>query len=118
MSPTLDEIVRDHGERLEELERGHLEVIAALGAPPDPSRGTPGTGMAGTLSQVAIDVREIRGATIATLDGPARSAGQHGVQFAGNRLFTFFQRLGTECIQILQFRCIPGDNNASTQMSG
>jgi hypothetical protein len=60
MSPTLDEIVREHGERLETLERGHLEVIATLGAPPDPSRGTPGTGMAGTLSQVAIDVREIR----------------------------------------------------------
>lgn len=60
MSPSLDEIVREHGERLEELERGHLEVIATLGAPPDPSRGTPGTGMAGTLSQVAIDVREIR----------------------------------------------------------
>jgi hypothetical protein len=60
MSPTIDEIVREHGERLETLERGHLEVIATLGAPPDPSRGTPGTGMAGTLSQVAIDVREIR----------------------------------------------------------
>jgi hypothetical protein len=60
MSPTLDEIVREHGERLETLERGHLEVIATLGAPPDPSRGTPGTGLAGTLSQVAIDVREIR----------------------------------------------------------
>ncbi len=52
--------MREHGERLETLERGHLEVIATLGAPPDPSRGTPGTGMAGTLSQVAIDVREIR----------------------------------------------------------
>ena len=40
MSPTLDEIVREHGERLETLERGHLEVIATLGATLSGDSGT------------------------------------------------------------------------------
>lgn len=43
-----------------DLRRGLAEVRELIGRPPDPSRGTGGTGMAGTLSQVATDVRELR----------------------------------------------------------
>ncbi len=62
---TEDEITTEHRiENLEtgqqELRRGQAELRELIGRPPDPSRGTHGTGMAGTLSQVATDVRELR----------------------------------------------------------
>lgn len=45
---------------LQELRRGQAETRELIGRPPDPSRGTHGTGMAGTISQIAVDVRELR----------------------------------------------------------
>lgn len=44
----------------QELRRGQAELRELIGRPPDPSRGTHGTGIAGTVSQIATDVRDLK----------------------------------------------------------
>ena len=50
--------------RFEEQGRDISDIKRVLGRPPDPSTSTDGTGMAGTLAQVAVDVKAMKGAKL------------------------------------------------------
>lgn len=58
--PVCDTVECTQAYRIEALEDGLRDVIESIGRPPDPSRNTGGTGIAGTVSQIALDVRELK----------------------------------------------------------